>query len=179
MSEQICLIDKPLPIRVAIDGIDVAGKTTFADELAFHVSKQSTRKVVRTSVDSLLNSKESRYGKGELSPFGYYEDSFNYSAFKASLLSKSDSVLLVDGIFLLRPKIIDLLDFKVFLDVSFETSIARTIKRGDADRHRYETRYVPGQKIYLAQCHPSVHADIVIDNNDFSNPEIAMIHLNN
>lgn len=53
------------------------------------------------------------------------------------------------------------------------------MKRGDADKHRYEMRYLPGQKLYLNQCHPAEHADIVINNEDFNNPEIVMIHLNN
>ena len=118
-----------------------------------------------------------------MSPGGFYLDSFNYDSFKKflsdTLQLSNDSIVLVDGIFLLRPELIDIWDFKIFIDVSLETSIARGVKRGDADRRRYETRYMPGQKLYLSECQPTKNADIVIGNNDFNNPEIAMIHLKN
>lgn len=31
-------------------------------------------------------------------------------------------------------------------------------------------RYIPGQRLYLQQCHPQQNATLVIDNNDLSNP---------
>ena len=38
----------------------------------------------------------------------------------------------------------------------------------------YETRYIPGQTIYLETRKPHKSADVVIDNNDFENPRIKL-----
>lgn len=62
---------------------------------------------------------------------------------------------------------------------SFETTVARAMQRdqdlfGDADkvRHRYEARYVPGQKLYLASCDPESSADAVVGNDDPHAPSV-------
>lgn len=43
----------------------------------------------------------------------------------------------------------------------------------EAIRHRYEHRYVPGQKLYLTQCNPKQAADAIVDNNDIAHPSIV------
>ena len=48
------------PIRVAIDGVDAAGKTTLADELVSPV-RALGRTVIRASVDDFYNPREIRY----------------------------------------------------------------------------------------------------------------------
>jgi hypothetical protein len=35
---------------------------------------------------------------------------------------------------------------------------------------RYREKYIPGQKLYLESVHPQSLADMVIDNNDFTQP---------
>jgi pantothenate kinase len=72
-------------VRVGIDGVDGAGKTTFADELA-DILRTSGRPVIRASVDGFHNPKQLRYQRGRSSPNGYFEDSYNYAALKALLL---------------------------------------------------------------------------------------------
>ena len=65
---------RPHPLRVAVDGIDAAGKTTFADELA-EVIGQFGRPVVRASIDDFHRPRTERYQHGKDSPQGYYLDS--------------------------------------------------------------------------------------------------------
>ena len=72
-------------VRVAIDGVDGAGKTTFANELA-DVIRTLERPVIQASVDGFHNPKAVRYRRGRSSPKGYFEDSYNYAALKACLL---------------------------------------------------------------------------------------------
>lgn len=61
---------------LAVDGVDGAGKTTFADQLATMVE----RPVVRASCDAFHNDAFHRYRLGRESPEGFYLDSFNYDA---------------------------------------------------------------------------------------------------
>lgn len=121
-------------VRVAIDGVDGAGKTTFANELA-GVMVDFGRPVIRASVDGFHNRRAIRYAKGRQSPIGFFEDSYNYALLKQYLLeplspggnrryciasfdhvtdkpvdlvereASSNSILLLDGIFLHRPEL--------------------------------------------------------------------------
>lgn len=68
-------------------------------------------------------------------------------------------------------------DYKIFVDVTFETSLSRAIKRDgylfgeEAEiRRRDEERYFPGQKLYLEEAQPKSLADAVVGNNDFEYP---------
>src|SRR5262249_33666513 len=119
------------PMRVAVDGVDAAGKTVLADELAVALAKTG-RQIIRASIDGFHNPAAERRRRGSLSPKGYFFDSFNYSALVVSLLgplgpggsrmyrravfdfrtdesaqapveiAPPDAVLLLDGVFLLR-----------------------------------------------------------------------------
>ena len=90
-----------------------------------------------------------------------------------------DAVLLFDGVFLARPELQASWDLTIWLDVPFEITVERAIARdtrngGDAaaTRGKYERRYVPGQRLYLAQCRPRDRADIVLDNSDLERPRV-------
>jgi len=53
VAERIIQLDLNHPARVAIDGVDAPGKTTFADELA-PIIEAAGRPVIRASVDGFL-----------------------------------------------------------------------------------------------------------------------------
>jgi uridine kinase len=198
-------IERSHPTRVAIDGVDAAGKSTFADQLKAHVEKYG-RPVIRASVDGFHNPSTVRYQRGRLSPEGYYLDSFNYRALLDALLlplgprgdlmyreavfdyrqdrwlqsaprkAQADSVLLFDGVFLLRPELLSLWDLRIFLDITFDEMTRRGLRRipGDSDAETlYAQRYVPGQKLYHLNAAPGRRADIVIDNNDPESPRVT------
>jgi len=121
-----------------------------------------------------------------LGPSGsrYYRSAvFDYRTESAgpSPLQKADptAVLLFDGVFLLRPELSEYWDFTIFVAVDFDTVLARAEQRDgvlfgsiEAVKQRYEQRYIPGQKLYFNECRPAERADVVVDNNDPSNPEI-------
>ena len=145
-------------VRVAVDGVDGAGKTIFADELA-DVVAESGRPIIRASVDAFHNPRDRRYRLGKESPEGFFRDSYDYPRLKEYLLdplspggsgihrrrafdhtidsevSSSEehalpgSILIFDGIFLHRPELRDYWDYSIFLDVPFEISIARSASR--------------------------------------------------
>jgi uridine kinase len=165
----------PHPVRVGIDGVDAAGKTYLADELAKAIQEQ---KVIRASIDGFHNPREVRYQQGQLSPEGYYYDSFNNQQFAEVLLkplgsegdlkyrtavydyrtnspvdvpektASPEDILIVDGIFLFRPELKDYWDIKIFVDVPFSVTVPRAIKR-DADGNEEATR-MHYEKRYVA-----------------------------
>jgi uridine kinase len=145
-------------LRVGIDGVDGAGKTTFADELAA-ILRESPREIIRASTDSFHNPRAIRYRLGQRSPEGFYADSFNLPLLKQVLLdplspggsrryrtamfdhvtdsevvvpeqdATESAILIFDGIFLHRPELREYWDFSIFLKVPFHLSIARCAGR--------------------------------------------------
>lgn len=61
------------PVRVAIDGVDAAGKTTLADELVAPLRRRG-RSVVRASADDFHNPRALRYRAGRDSPEVYLRE---------------------------------------------------------------------------------------------------------
>lgn len=136
------------PLRVAIDGIDGAGKTTFADEVAALLD-DCGRQIVRASVDGFHHPRSVRYVRGKGSPEGFFRDSYDYAALRRVLLDplgpggdrrvrravfdvdadtpvdapeervSDDAILLLDGIFLHRPELRACWDASVFLRVEW------------------------------------------------------------
>ncbi|PKO13089.1 MAG: uridine kinase [Chloroflexi bacterium HGW-Chloroflexi-10] len=196
------------PLRVAIDGVDAAGKSRLVKELLFPLRKHR-RPIITISLDNFHHPRQYRYRRGEESPEGYYYDSFNYPAIIENVLkplgpdgsrnystgvfdlttntdknhpeerAEDNAILLMDGIFMMRPELNGFWDLTIFLDISFETSIERAIQRDltimgsyEALQRRYQRRYIPGQELYLQLCHPKQRANVLIENDDFRNPVI-------
>lgn len=61
-------------VRVAVDGVDGAGKTVFADQLG-DVLTALGRPVIRASVDDFHRPRAERYRRGRDSPIGFWLDS--------------------------------------------------------------------------------------------------------
>ena len=135
------------PIIIAIDGIDASGKTTFAKLLHDEIEKSYVLPIETFHYKNRFIKQQ-----GENSPEGYYYDSFDYNAIKSSLLiplgpkgngkyvvakfdfrresmvkvpvsfAKPNSILLFDGVFLLRPELYNYWDFSIFIDVDLYIS---------------------------------------------------------
>lgn len=168
---------------VAVDGLDGAGKTTFADELASRVE----RPVVRASQDDFHNPRAIRYHRGRWSPEGYYRDSFDVDALVRLLLAPfargeaictrafdhvndrpvtpvmqdaaRDALLVLDGMFLHRPELRHWWDLSIWLDVPPAIGADRFQERGG---HRPHCRYVKGQALYVEEVAPQEHANLVV-----------------
>jgi uridine kinase len=147
-------------VRVGIDGVDAAGKTSLADELRPLLEARG-RPVVRATVDGFHRPRAERYRRGPTSPEGYYRDSFDYAALRRELLeplgpggsrlhrtrvfdlhadeatddpdvsAPVDAVLLVDGVFLFRPELNDCWDFRVFVAVDPDEGLRRALVRDE------------------------------------------------
>ena len=85
LAQSILSFKRDVPLRVGIDGVDAAGKTSLANELAKELTNLG-HPVLRASIDGFHNPKEIRRQRGSLSPEGYYYDSFNYVLLTTHLL---------------------------------------------------------------------------------------------
>ncbi|MEL6350036.1 MAG: uridine kinase, partial [Myxococcota bacterium] len=90
-----------------------------------------------------------------------------------------DTVILFEGVFLFRPELVGRWDLRIFLQIDFETVLARALRRdapqmggATAVERRYRERYIPGQRRYLAQADPIRAADVVVDNRDPTAPKL-------
>ncbi|MDQ7880050.1 uridine kinase [Microbacterium sp. QXD-8] len=72
-------------VIVAVDGLDGAGKTVFADGLA-EVFAETGDAVFRASTDGFHRPRSERYLRGRHSPEGFYRDSFDYATFRRVLI---------------------------------------------------------------------------------------------
>ena len=100
---------------------------------------------------------------------------------EAAVAADRGAILLFDGVFLMRPELRTYWDFAIFVKADFAVTIERAMRRdlplfGSRAEValRYQTRYVPGQQIYLRECRPEDRADIVIANNDPANPIVEL-----
>ncbi|MGZ8717332.1 MAG: uridine kinase [Gaiellaceae bacterium] len=148
------------PVRVAVDGVTAAGKSTFADELVAYVR----RPVVRATVDDFHRPSSERHARGQ-GPESYYHDTFDLASLRSLLLdplapdgdrrhrtasldlrkdvaveapvhvAPEDAALVLDGLFLLRPELAGIWDLSAFLvadrTVALERAIARDASRLD------------------------------------------------
>lgn len=185
------------PSLVAVDGVDGSGKTTFAARLASRYA-DAGRAVHIVHMDDFLNPRAVRYRLGRGSPDGFVRDTYNLPAFTANVLDalhrnghcrivckafdyRTDrplhddpvdvaggDVVIVEGMFMHRDELANTWDLSVFLDVPFETSVARMAARDgtnpDPD-HASNRRYVEGQRIYLTSCDPRRRATFALPND--------------
>lgn len=144
--------------RLGVDGVDGAGKSRLAAELAGRLVTAG-REVVHASVDDFLHPRSVRHRRGRGDPYGYYRDSVDTGALRRELLDPlgptgsgrhrvrvhdlgtdrpvdgprrqagPDVVLVVDGIFLQVPSVRPALDLVVFLQASFAATFARMAVR--------------------------------------------------
>jgi uridine kinase len=205
LDQLACVIqESPRPRSIiAVDGVDGAGKTMFADALANAICSRG-QSVIRASVDGFHHPQRIRYRRGKASPEGFFLDSYNYAAMREHLLRpfrdgasavqvscfdhRTDreapsieqvdpkSVLLLDGIFLHRDELVRDWDLSIFLDVPFEVSYARMAVRDGSNPNpqaQENDRYLRGQEIYLRMCKPQDRATLLIDNADLARPRIV------
>lgn len=192
-------------MRVAVDGLTAAGKTSFGHELAAAIA-QAGRPVLRASLDDFKRPWSEAHRYDRTSGEGYYRNAFDIAAVVALLLEPlshngpatcalcgidpltqldhsavqvpvaADAVLVVDGVFACRPELDEHWDLRIWLDVDEETSVRRGEARDggdDADAALHRDRYLPAERIYIAEVDPARRADIVVDNSNFAAPRLV------
>jgi phosphoglycolate phosphatase-like HAD superfamily hydrolase/uridine kinase len=191
---------------VGINGIDLSGKTEFTNALTDYLSSHNF-KVMVIHLDDFHNPRAVR-NSGPDPVENYWTRNFNLEFLVRELLVPlrekqeysvdmtllnllsdkydvhrqfsfdRDTIVLLEGVFLFRAELADYLDYKIFIDISFEESRRRAEIRdvpiyGAGMLKRYEEKYWPAQRKYLAEYPPEQIADLIIDNNNWEYPVIG------
>jgi uridine kinase len=158
IADLVPVFAAPRGVRVAVDGVDGVGKSTFARQLAATLTGRG-RDVVQVSADDFHHRRERRHRRGRDSAEGFWLDSYDYDALIHDVARpfgpdgsrryrparhdlRSDdvldlpwqtaapgAVLVVDGLFLHRDELAPFWDLSVFLDAPFEVTVARMAGR--------------------------------------------------
>ena len=208
LAEAVGSVTVAHPVRVAVDGPPAAGKTTLADELAV-VLRARGHDVIRATIDDFLFPRARRYPRGEYSAEGCYFDTHDYDALNRVLLdplgpggdrrfrlavydraadavlsppvatAPAGAVLVFDGVFLMRPELIDRWDLRILVSTALEKTVDRAVirerqasSRAEVER-RWRERYIPAQQLYFATVRPADHVDIIVHNDEPGRPTVT------
>ena len=187
-------------LLVGISGIDGSGKGYLAKQLEAHLALYAVTSAT-LNVDGWLNLPKKRFDRNAPA-VNFYENSIRFDEFFEQLViplrdqrsvhlvadfveeTASDyrkhtydfrdvSVVLVEGIFLFKPRYRHCFDLTIWIDCSFPTALARAIDRAQEGLSpastiaAYETIYFPAQRIHLAQDKPRENADLIFENNGY------------
>lgn len=168
------------PLRVGVDGITAAGKTTWADELATALHTRGSP-ALHLTLDGFHHPRARRYRQGRTSPAGYYADAYDVAALADHVLVPlgpggsrqirtrvhdlatdqsideppetvpPEAVVLVDGTFLQRPELAGHWDQVIYVDADPTVARARARQRDAALFGSPEAV----EKLYATRYHPA------------------------
>ncbi|MPV38866.1 nucleoside/nucleotide kinase family protein [Georgenia subflava] len=186
-------------LRVAVDGLDGAGKATFARELDDLLRPLLTdgAEVRRFTSDEFMVPSHVRRSDVAADPAWLYENAFDLARIREITEGDPDAdppgtVVLVNGMGLQRPELVDLWDLTIYLSVPEEVSLTRYLERyraeadGVVDGMSADTaaveadiqlvarllreRYLPALRLYRDRVDPVACADVLIDMHDYHRP---------
>lgn len=183
---------------IGINGVDTSGKTKFAAGLNSYLIDRGY-KTALIHMDDFHNQLSVR-SKGSNEIDSYINNAFNLGLIEKELLNQikngllidkelllldldsdkftnkkhykidNDTVVILEGVLLYREPIERYIDYKVFLDISFEEVLKRA-KLRDVPRYgvefleRYKNKYIPIQQKYIDTYMPKQKSNIIIDNS--------------
>jgi uridine kinase len=178
------LAAKRRPVAVGIDGPGGSGKSTFARDLADYL-EVSVAIVQGDDFYSDVPEEE----KAKLSPEGGCESYFDWRRLRTEVLESvrgdvkdlryqrydwdnarmgnwidilMPEVVIVEGVYTLRPQLRDLLDFSVYICTGEGTRARRLTERGENSNEWIE-RWNAASNIYESKVKPWEDADLIID----------------
>ena len=165
---------------VGINGIDCSGKTTFAKAMSKYFSYYKIEND-HLDIDNFNNPAiesetyksfvSGSWGKKDLNK--YYELIINYSdAIRAvSESQKKYPLVILEGIFIYKPQLVNLFDLKIYLDIDISLGRKRFAKRSSLKQDKrpfeiYDEIWMLSHIRYESEIHPKRISDLVIDYND-------------
>lgn len=194
------------PLVAGVTGIDTSGKTEFALALGRELAGRGAA-VQLVHLDDFHRPKRERYA-GASEAENYYERSFDLPRLVAEVLEPirstgrlrgelrlldlhtddydlrrryevgPETIVVLEGVFLLRPELRDHLDLVVLLDMPFDVAHERARARdlpvfGEDVLRKYREKYLPAQRRHFAEVDPRRVADVVVDNSDWRRPRLV------
>jgi len=171
---------------VGINGIDCSGKSTFAKDLsAFFKLHEIDNMVIdiddfnNSSIENEVYATFASDKWDDLSADKYYEKIINYDEAARIIAGVKDRyrLVIVEGIFIYKPQLVDFFDYKLYLQVKLAVCLnrfaeRRRLKKDTRPFEIYEKIWLQSHHRYRSEVHPEEISNIVIDNNDYSNPVI-------
>lgn len=216
LVELILGFERQHPVRVAIDGRSGAGKSTLCEELAALIRARG-QAAIQVSSDDFYGLWLDKHNRRLLTAETLYSGAYDYATLRSLVLgplgpggsrryrarwhdgwnegeirepervAPDDAVLLVEGVFLMRPGLDEHWDVRIYLDIDVAQTLERGIERDltledpavreskRADRVRvYEERYIPAEERYFREVDPAGRAEVVIDNRVLDAPGIVV-----
>ena len=173
--------------HVAIDGPDAAGKTTFARDLddVLYPMLPEGAELRRFSADDLIIPLVLRRSEEAADPRWVYENVYPLDRIREITIGdpaheRPGTVVLVDGMSLLRPELEDLWHLRIYLSVPESVTVERVLARlneeddePEAVRARYQERYLPALRLYREIADPVSRSEVVIDMHDPDSPVVV------
>lgn len=187
------------PLIIGITGQDASGKTHLGRELVDQL-KESGIDSVLIQVDDFHRTRAERYDPTMSEPQAYLNRSFDFEKLVSKILDplsrnahidttlwhldlatdshikerryviQPTSVVVVEGVLLLRPDVRKYLDFTVYVHADRESILDRAYIRdvpeqGDDVMRKYDTKYMPAQREHLDMNPPRLHSNMIVDNS--------------
>lgn len=193
------------PLIVGINGVDLSGKTCFAKGLSAFLRGRTCDTQVIHLDDFHHLAGIRREGEDEIK--AYIKNAFNLDLLAEQVLDPvkdtgqiditlnlldldsdkytkrvryragTQTVIILEGVLLFREPIDPFIDYRIYLDISFDEVLRRAEQRdvpkyGQGFLDKYRSKYIPIQQWYLDKYEPREMANMVIDNNDPDRPVI-------
>ena len=186
------------PFIVALDGLSGAGKTTLVQKLERELNAHDC-KVTIFHIDDHIVERQKRYNTGYEEWYEFYRLQWDVEKLRLNLFEgiyrnigeitlpfydksndthstyskviETDSIVLIEGIFLQRKEWRPYYEFVIYLDCSREKRYERELNRdtyiGDKQNivDKYNRRYWPGEDYYLKVENPLGNADMIWRSN--------------
>ena len=180
---------------LGVDGLGGSGKTTYA-LLLKNVLKNEGIHVEVLHIDDFIHPKEIRYDSSKLDWECYYNLQWRYDYLRMEILTPiqsgsminkdielydkqndsyigkhitltTDSILMIEGVFLQRSELRSYFDYVIYIDANKESRLQRVIERdtyiGDEKSiiEKYEKRYFPAEDQYILEHNPKQKANYI------------------
>jgi uridine kinase len=180
VTGRLCARDPGHPLRVGVDGVCGAGKSTFADQLAECI-RTLGRPVIRLNSDGFHHVRAIRHRQGGESARGYYEDAYDFDSLRDLVLrplgangphnyasrvhdlatdevvtewaiAPVNAVVVFDATFLQRDDLRDHWDEVIYLDATMERAQERGTARDATALGGIERAVAVYEARYMAAC---------------------------
>lgn len=173
---------------VAIDGLSRSGKTTLVKKLG-NLLKNMDRSYYILHIDDFITERSKRYNTGNDEWYEYYTLQWDVHWLEKHLFNKlpgstilslpfydsetdrqvlkevaigNASVIIVEGVFLLREQWRNAFNYAVYLDCPRDVRFSRESSPTQKNLQKFEQRYWKAEDFYLATESPKDKADLII-----------------